>query len=156
MFGKRAVDPTAAEARAMAYRYLGRREYSQLELSRKLKQRGVDAVVADALVENLVSDGLVSDQRFAEIFCRQRVGRLFGPLKIRLELQARGVSDELVSMVMQPYESQWHTAALDWVRKRASGDFDQKQKARLYRSGKNRGFSHDQVMRAIEQVQRHC
>jgi regulatory protein len=150
------IGPDAVEARAQALRFLGRREYSRLELSRKLAQRGVVEATAREVVEDLAQDGLVSDERFAEVFCRQRVERFQGPLKIRAELRARGVDDGIVTACLSPYEDQWRDLALAWIGKRASATPDRKEKARLYRGGCNRGFTHEQILSAIDRHRRGC
>ena len=142
--------PTESEAREMALRYLARRDYSCLELSRKLGQRGVVEELADSVVQRLSEAGLVSDQRFAEIFTRTRVNNAYGPMRIRAELRQKGVSDPLIAAAMQPFEDTWHQSARDWVVRRHRGVLDRKAQARLYRGGTQRGFSHDHIMRAIE------
>ncbi|WP_191621284.1 regulatory protein RecX [Marinihelvus fidelis] len=141
---------TAAEVREVAMRYLARREYTETELIRKLEARGIDDVAAHSAVEALASDGLVSDERFAEVFTRQRVERLYGPVRIRMELRRKGVADDLAAAVLAEYDEQWYRRAEDWVSRSARGEPDQKERARLYRGGMRRGFTHDQVMRAMD------
>ena len=136
----------------MALRYLARRDYSEVELSRKLTQRGVAQDIAASISGRLVETGLVSDERFAEIFCRYRFERHYGPMRIRAELRSRGVEEAIISACMRPYDDQWHDSAHAWVARKASNALDRKEKARIYRAGMNRGFSHDQVMRALDRV----
>lgn len=156
MGGKPGGELNETEARAMALRYLARRDYSVFELSRKLAGRGVSRHLARQVSENLAEAGLVSDERFAEVFCRHRFNQHYGPQRIRAELRSKGVDDPIIASCMAPYEDQWHASARTWVGKRVAGELDQKQKARIYRGGMNRGFSHDQVMRAIEWVQKNA
>jgi len=134
----------------MALRYLARRDYSCLELTRKLVQRGVAEELAENVVQRLGEAGLVSDERFAEVFARSRVNSAYGPMRIRAELRQRGVTDALIASALQPFEEDWHELARDWVARRHRGALDRKAEARLYRGGTQRGFSHDQIMRAIE------
>jgi regulatory protein len=140
-----------AEARAIACRYLARREYGCRELALKMERRGVRPVTAVAVVRELESEGLVSDARFAEVFVRSRVARLVGPLKIRAQLRQRGLDDSTIAPALDEYGGRWSELAVAWVGKRAVGALDQKQRARLYRGGKSRGFTHAQIMRALEQ-----
>ena len=107
--------------------------------------------VAETLVE-LESEGLVSDQRFAEMFARSRVSRLYGPLKIRAELIKRGVDSSLINHVLLEYEDRWLQSAQQWIRKRIGAEPDRKEKARLYRSSTSRGFTHEQVMQALDMI----
>lgn len=47
-------------------------------------------------MSELAAEGLVCDARFAEAFVRMRVERGSGPLRIRRDLEARGVEAEAV------------------------------------------------------------
>ena len=139
-----------AEARVIAYRYLGRREHSLRELKDKLLRRGVPAGVVAETVADLESEGLVSNQRFAESYTRSRISKLFGPLKIRAELMKRGIDSGLVDQVLAQYHDDWTDIAQQWVLKRSRSELDRNEKARLYRSGTSRGFSHEHMMRAFD------
>ena len=83
MRGKTARDLSEVEVRDLAVGYLTRREYGIEELKRKLLQRGIETGVAEQVIGELIDENLVSDQRFAEMYVRTRIRRLFGPLKIR-------------------------------------------------------------------------
>jgi regulatory protein len=142
-----------AETRAIAYRYLGRREYGCRELALKLERRGVDSSTAASVVQELDSEGLVSDIRFAEVFVRSKVARHFGPLKIRAQLRQRGIDESVIDPALEEYRENWPESALAWICKRAGEHLDRAEKARLYRSGTNRGFTHEQMMRALDRFQ---
>ncbi len=144
--------PAVAEARAIALRYLGRREYACRELGDKLLRRGISPGVVTQTVVELENEGLVSDQRFTEAFTRSRVSRLYGPLKIRAELIKRGIDSSLIGQVLREYEDRWLQSAQQWVRKRAGTELDRKEQARLYRSSTSRGFTHEQVMQALDMI----
>ncbi len=139
-----------AQARAIAYRYLGRREYGCRELALKLERRGVTSETAASVVDELEAEGLVSDTRFAEVFVRSKVARLFGPLKIRAQLRQRGIADSCIEAALCEYDDRWRELALTWIGKKAPETLDRNAKARLYRGGKSRGFTHDQIMRALD------
>ena len=135
--------------RAFAYRLLGRREYSIHELDQRIRKKWPDAGEVDELVAALADENLVSDERFAESFVRSRIQRHQGPLKIRAELRARGVSEALISMQLESWSGQWTGLAREWLRRQIElpADFDQKQK--YYRRLQSRGFTHDQAMDAL-------
>lgn len=138
------------DARAIAYRYLGNREHSCHELREKLQRKGVAPDIAFMAVDELAEEGLVSDRRYADAFTRSRVARLQGPFKIQAELRHRGVSEAMVEEVLAAYEEEWTELAAQWICRCKKGDFDHAEKARLYRSGTRRGFSHEHMMRALE------
>jgi regulatory protein len=153
MDGQPEAPISVAEARVIAGRFLGRREYSRHELSLKLQSRGVDPATAAECVAWLGEHGLVSDTRFTEMFVRSKVARLFGPLKIRAQLRQKGIADDLADVALSAYEETWIELALSWVRKRADKPLDRQARARVYRSGMNRGFSHQHMMRALDRHQ---
>ena len=142
-----------ADVREYACRYLANREHSRKELRDKLARKGLpQGVIAEAL-ESLEAEGLVSDLRFAEAFTRSRINRLNGPLKIRSELLKRGVESNLIDQALDTHQEAWSDAARSWVLKRFRGELDRKEKARLYRGGTSRGFTHEQMFRAFDDIQ---
>ena len=113
---------------------------------------GVSREVVFETVSGMESEGLVSDLRFTESYTRSRISSLFGPLRIRAELIKRGVASNLIDRVLTEHTDRWQSLAQQWATKRASPNPDRKERARLYRSGTNRGFSHEHVMRAIDSI----
>ena len=72
-----------------------------------MRHRGFGRDAVDTVLETLAEQGYLSDERFAEAYARSRVGRGFGPLRIRAELRQRGVTDPLVELVMQRIADRW-------------------------------------------------
>lgn len=145
-------DADIREARSAALNYLARREHSCQELETKLQRRGVDANTASLVTQELRDENLVSDARYAEAYVRSRVNRLYGPVRIRAELRKRGVADSILEEALYPYEEEWQRLADDWAKKRLKPVLDRKEQARIYRSGTNRGFRHEHMMRAIDRL----
>ena len=61
-----------------AMRLLARRDYSRLELWRKLSKRGEEGIV-NAVLDALADKDYQSDQRFADLLVRSRISALYGP-----------------------------------------------------------------------------
>jgi len=152
--GKTARELTESEVRDIALRYLGRREYAVQELRRRLLQRGADESLVDAVIDDLVETNLLSDERFTEMYVRMRVRLLFGPLKIRAELRGRGIADNVAAQFMPGDEDTWFDAASQWAEKKHRGEMDYAERARLYRSLMNRGFTHEQANIALDRISR--
>ena len=150
--GKTARELTEAEIHEIAVRYLTRREYGIEELRRKLVHRGCDAVIAEQVVSDLADENLVSDQRFAEMYVRTRMRRLYGPMKIRGELRSLGVSDHLIAREMPGEQETWFDNAAQWAAKRCHGELDYKARVKFYRSLVNRGFTHEQANVALDRL----
>ena len=88
--------------------FLARREYGQVELIRKLADKGFERDVAEQAVVRLTEEGLQSDERFAESFIQNRFNKGQGPVRIRRELQERGIGAELIDRYMEIYQGEWH------------------------------------------------
>ncbi|MGM0571493.1 regulatory protein RecX [Marinobacter sp.] len=148
---KRSPDEQAPE---IALRLLARREHSRFELAMKLRQRRVQDRVIEQVLDDFEEKGWLSDDRFAEVFMRQRIDAGYGPLKILADLQQRGIYRTPDAMTAIP-ESRWVTRAIE-VRERrfgltdVSGDWTERQRQGGFLA--RRGFSGDQVEQALEAV----
>src|SRR5690349_14622911 len=89
---------TPAELKARALRYLVRREHSRAELARKLAPHAASAGAVEEVLDLLLSKKQQSDERFASERARV-LSRKYGPARIRQDLKARGVADEVVERV---------------------------------------------------------
>lgn len=152
MRGKIARDLSEADIRDIAVRYLTRREYGVEELRQKLLQRGAESTLTDTVVSALVDENLVSDQRFTEMYARMRVRRLFGPLKIKGELRSRGIADYLIEDALPSEQEIWFDSATQWASKKCQGELDYAGRAKIYRSLRNRGFTHEQANVALDSL----
>lgn len=81
---------------ARGLKLLAAREHSASELRRKLRIKGFSEPLTEQVVTALQEQGLQSDHRFAEVFVRSRVGKGYGPVRIRRDLYQRGVGAEVV------------------------------------------------------------
>ncbi len=134
--------------RAFAYRLLGRREYSLVELGQRIQRKWPEAEGVGSLIEQLAEENLVSDQRYAEAFTRSRVQRHQGPLKIRAAMRAKGVPDSTIAEAMEAEAGNWLELAREWLQRQHAGELSFKDKQKYYRRLVNRGFTHDQAMDA--------
>ena len=91
-----------SDVRRAAMDLLARREHSRYELLLKLTRRlGDNPELIDQEVGKLTDEGLQSDRRLAESFIRARTNRGQGPVKIKMELRAKQVGDELISIACE-------------------------------------------------------
>lgn len=86
---------------------LARRDYSIEELRRKLLEKGYDATVVAPLLEALHAENLLDDRRYTENFVAHHAVRGQGPLRIRADLQRRGLPGSLVEECLEGYP--------DWI-----------------------------------------
>ncbi len=139
------------EVRLAAMNLLARREHSQQELHRKLVNKGFESADIKPALATLSEEGLLSDERFTEAFINSRLKRGSGPIKIAMELQQRGISDELVNAYLDDRDAQWAESAIAVRAKRFGPSFpeDFKERARQMRFLQYRGFTLQQIQRAV-------
>jgi regulatory protein len=147
-----------ATLRDAAIRLLARREYARAELARRLAGKGHGADAIAACLDALTEDGLQSDARFAESFLRSRIARGQGPLKIRLELEHRGVERATIRAAFESARVEgvdWFALATEALTRRFAGPGEgPRERARQARFLAGRGFEHDQVQHALAQAWR--
>ena len=139
------------EARKKAMDFLARREYGQKELIKKLADKGYNYKITEQAVLQLTEDNLQCDDRFAEAFVQSRINQGKGPVRIRLDLGQRGVSDAVIEMALEQTAADWHGLARD-VRVRKFGaaePADFKAKAKQMRFLQYRGFEQSHVQAAF-------
>ena len=132
--------------------FLARREYGQQELINKLADKGFDREIAERAVVRLAEDGLQSDDRFAENFVQSRINQGKGPIRIRLELSQRAISDAATEWAIEECDVDWHRLARD-VRLRKFGrrqPADFKAKAKQMRFLQYRGFEPGHIQAAVD------
>lgn len=131
--------------RLAAMNLLARREHSLWELRQKLSSRDYPAEELEQVLMQLRDEGLQSDGRYIESFIQGRVNKGQGPLKIRYELQQRGIEPELTQQHLDHLEVDWPTLAEQVRCKRFGEDppHDYAERAKQMRFLQSRGFSHE-------------
>jgi regulatory protein len=137
---------TPAELRARALRFLVRREHSRAELERKLAPHAESPEALIAVVDLLLSKKHLSDERFAEERARS-LSRKYGAARIRQDLKARGVADEIAGRVSEAGDLERARAIL--ARKYRDAAATREEHARRARFLQSRGFSYEVIRRAL-------
>jgi regulatory protein len=134
---------TPAELKARALRHLVRREHSRAELARKLAPHAESPEAVEAVVDLLVSKKQLSDERFAEERARV-LSRKFGAAKIRQDLKARGISDDISARVSSGADELERAKAI-LRRKYREPAKTREEDAKRARFLQGRGFSYDVI-----------
>jgi regulatory protein len=145
-----------SEAYAVAVGLLARREHSARELGGKLHSRGFAPEAIAAVLARLATERLQSDERFAEVYLRQRSEKGYGPERIRGELRERGIDDVLISACFRQAEVEgevdwFERAGAAYAKKYGSRPIvDLKERVKRQRFMQYRGFTHEQIAEAIQ------
>lgn len=139
------------DAYSAAITYLSMREYASKELMQKLAAKGWPVHVVSEVIETLKAEGLQSDERFAEHFVRYRISKGQGPVRMKRELQERGINSSLIREVLENSDICWDNELAKVMKKRF------KAKPRDYREWQKqarwlqyRGFSVEQIRRGLK------
>ena len=154
------TDPKPSDVRRAAMDLLARREHSRYEIAVKLARRfGDNPKLFEQEVGKLTDEGLQSDRRLAEAFIRARTNKGRGPVKIKMELRAKQVGDEIISSAFEECGVDFSALARSVAVKKFGGELgnaadmeslnmesvDIKTKARISRFMQQRGFSYDHI-----------
>ena len=137
---------TPAELKARALRYLVRREHSRAELARKLAPHAQSAEAVEAVLDLLSTKRQQSDERFASERARV-LSRKYGPAKIRQDLKARGIADEIVDRISSEGGEERARAILQ--RKYRTPAVTPEERAKRARFLQGRGFSYEIIRRLL-------
>lgn len=94
-----------------AMHLLSLREHTRKELEQKLSLRGYSSADVLQILDELAEKNFQSDERFAESYVYSRSSKGYGPERVRMELQQRGVSESLVHEAMKQANIDWKALA---------------------------------------------
>lgn len=139
--------------RDKAIDYLSRREHSRLELKRKLTQKEFDPTEIETVLTQLIEKNLQSDERFAQSYVRYRQQAGFGPKRIAMELQERGVSDALISKHIDEQSEEWiELLRIAWQKKYSASERTTKdlhKKHQQFRFLLHRGYTLETIRKFV-------
>ena len=127
-------------------RHLVRREHSRAELARKLAPHAPSDEALHAVLDLLLSRRQLSDERFAEERARS-LSRKYGAARIRQDLKARGVAEDIVARVSR--EGELERARSILTRKYRHPATTREERARRVRFLQGRGFSFEVVQSLV-------
>jgi regulatory protein len=142
---------TLGEIKSAAVGLLARREHSRAELEHKLGGRAQPDLLAAAL-DALEADGYLSDERFAAVYLRSKAAQGFGPMRIRADLQRKGIGAQLWQQSLEAEPVDWFEQARDLAARRfgAVAREDRQLYAKRMRYLLGRGFTLDQARYALQ------
>jgi len=141
----------AQGGRDAALRLLSRREHAAAELQFKLTRRGLSDDEASDVVGAMAQAGWQSDERYAEMLARNRMEQGYGPLRIRMELEAAGVDDAGIATALSELDVDWSARVLEvWRRRFKVPGNSAREWQQQYRFLASRGFSAEQVRSALK------
>ena len=135
--------------KGQALRLLSQREHSRSELERKLAKHTQDPAEIARVLDDLQAKGFIDHQRVADSVVHRRSVKL-GAMRIRQELQAKGLDAEIVGQAVAKLRATEVDRARDiWRRKFDGLPTDAGERAKQARFLAGRGFDGDVVRRVL-------
>jgi len=132
-----------------ALKLLAAREYSRLELERKLAAHEPEPGELKQALDELQAKGFLDEQRVVESIVHRRAGRL-GAGRIRQELQAKGIDAERVAVAVASLNAtEFERAREVWRRRFGALPRDAGERAKQARFLAARGFGGEVVRRVL-------
>jgi regulatory protein len=140
-------------------RLLARRDHSKNELKTKALQKGFDPELIRQAIEVLDEKQYINDREFARKFASDKISiQQWGPLKIKAELQKRGIKGKTADFILQNASDDLELIQIcvDLAIKRKRhffrepDDFKCKQKVAAYLYQK--GFPFEIINRALPEI----
>jgi regulatory protein len=128
-------------------RLLARREHSRRELLDKLALRGYRKDEVEPVITEIAERNWQNDQRYADCFARQRIEKGYGPLRIRYELQQRGIMDMDIETLAEDIGGGWLNLLQEVYQRKYADDKQLSRNEWLKRSRflLQRGFSAEMI-----------
>lgn len=137
-----------------AGRMLALRDHSVHEVQKKLLDQAYPSQVVEALIDRLCASGLLDDQRFCKEMVR-RLGKKYGPRRVKTELYQKGIDQELIDATMEDLDTkEQYEAALKAAHKalKRRGPDPRMDARRAYAALARRGYGGKMAMDAVKQA----
>lgn len=135
--------------RQRALDYLAKREYSYVELGKKLKTYAEENDDIPALLDDFKARGWLSDARFTEQIIHARKAK-FGTAKIAHELREKGIADHLITDAVETLKAtELDNATEVWRKKFKAYPQSREEWAKQARFLQSRGFGFELIKKIL-------
>ncbi|MES2952923.1 MAG: recombination regulator RecX [Pseudomonadota bacterium] len=140
---------TPLSLKGRALRLLSAREYSRVELERRLAQFEEEPGTLAKALDELQAKGFINEQRVVESVLNRRSAKL-GTARIRQELQGKGLPPEAVlDAVEQLRATEVERAREVWRKKFGEPALDAAERGKQMRFLASRGFGGDAIRKVV-------
>ena len=127
-------------------RYCEYQDRSKREVLRKMAQLLVPEEERDNLMQQLEEEKFVDDERFAESFIRGKISQnRWGRVKIRAELQQRGIADELIQRKLAEADEERYIENLRYLADKWRHENPGGEWVKLIRHLLTKGYTMDEI-----------
>ena len=146
-----AVLVTESEIMDAVLRILAKRDYSEMEIRRKLQSRQAPEVLVDRVIKRVQELGYQSDERYVGAYIRYSVSQGRGPVWIFTQLSQRGIAKSMIQQGLEAIDIDWRDVAAEQLRRKFKvAAHEPKLQAKQFRHLASRGFSSDVIRFAMD------
>lgn len=140
-----------AQLRRSVLNWLSRRDYSELQLQRKLEQQGATEAQIAQVLSWAKAENYLDQQRYIIMLVRSRCNRGYGFNYILQECRQQQISKEELQRCVVQLEIDWFALARQAYQKKYSADAvtDIKEKYKRMAYLQRRGFTTEQIRYAL-------
>ncbi|MDR2598934.1 MAG: recombination regulator RecX [Oscillospiraceae bacterium] len=136
--------------RKRALRILGTRNYSELEMYKKLTSKGENPKSSEETVKWLVELGYINDSHYADLIVNHYVAKGYGEARIKNELYKRGIPRDMWEDKLSIIEeTEIEDAAFEFLCKKLKGSTDKNDIRRATDALVRRGFSYEDARKSV-------
>ncbi len=147
----------AADALALGYRHLGRREHSVAELRTRLDRAGYPPAAVEEAITTLAGQGALDDARYARLLVEDRRALDgWGVERIRARLEAAGIDAEQIDAALAAFDGATELAAATALARRRHPEplSTDAERQRVFAMLVRRGYDSDVAYAAVRAVGR--
>jgi len=154
-------DEEYVDAKQKALDYLAYKPRTEEEVRRKLRQRGVSSPIIEDVIARLYELEYLDDESYAHDYAHNRFSsKKYGPVRIRRELEERGVDRHLAETAVDdlfaevdPTAAAWTHAEKRWPRLEDEDD-PRRRRQKMYRYLRRRGFRSETIRPILDELER--
>lgn len=137
-----------------ALNFLKVRNHFTEEIRKKLRIRKVDDEIIDKVLDFLFKEKLLDDRKAIQQYVNEMISKNFGPVKIKNELQKRGIQKDLINSLMNSMdESIFRTSAKKTLEKYLNKKVLTKNDLpKIYRYLLSKGFNYEIINKLFEDI----
>lgn len=154
-------DEEYVDAKQTALDYLAYKPRTEQEVRRKLQNTDTSPAVIDDVIARLYELEYLDDEEYAHDYAHNRFSsKKYGPVRIRRELEERGVDRHLAETAVDELFAEvdataaaWSHAEKRWPRL-ADEDDPRRRRQKMYRYLRRRGFTSDTIRPILDELER--
>jgi regulatory protein len=155
------TDEQYVDAKQAALDYLAYKPRTEQEVRRKLRKKDISPAVIDDVIARLYELDYLDDEAYARDYAHNRFSsKKYGPVRIRRELEERGVDRHLAEAAVDAVFADEDATAAAWTHAekrwpRLEGEDDpRRRRQKMYRYLRRRGFTSDTIRPILDELER--